>query len=55
VIEIFDTPLWLFIYQKTFAGLISAEFGTLIFCVTWCLILLIPAEIFNRRGIILKI
>jgi len=54
-IKIFDTPLWIFIYQKTFQGFISAEFGTLTFCVAWCLIWLIPAEIFNRRGIILKI
>ena len=52
---ILGTPLWLLIYQKTFQGLISAEFGTLMFCITWCLIWLIPAEIFNRRGIILKI
>lgn len=54
-IKIFGTPLWILIYQNTFQGFISAEFGTLIFCVTWCLIWLIPAEIFNRRGIILKI
>ena len=54
-IKIFDTPLWLLIYQKIFQGLIGAEFGALMFCVTWCLIWLIPAEIFNRRGIILKI
>ncbi len=52
---IFGTPLWLLLYRITFQGFISAEFGTLVFCVTWCLIWLIPAEIFNRRGIILKI
>jgi predicted acyltransferase len=54
-IKIFDTPLWILIYQKTFQGFISVEFGTLIFCVAWCLLWIIPAEIFNRRGIILKI
>lgn len=54
-IMILGTPLWLLLYRITFQGFISAEFGALMFCVAWCLIWLIPAEIFNRRGIILKI
>ena len=54
-IKILGTPLLLLIYKITFQGLISVKFGTLIFCVVWCLLWIIPAEIFNRRGIILKI
>ena len=54
-IQLDGVSLWSLIYQKTFQGFISTEFGTLIFCVAWCLLWIIPAEIFNRRGIILKI
>ncbi|MBQ7704471.1 MAG: DUF1624 domain-containing protein [Selenomonadaceae bacterium] len=54
-IEIEGVPIWILIYQKTFAGLIGVEFGALIFCVNWCALLIIPAEFLNRRGIIIKI
>ncbi len=46
---------WSLLYQKTLQGIFSTEIGTLIFCVAWCLIWIVPAEIFNRLGIILKI
>lgn len=54
-IKILGTPLWLLMYKITFQGFISPEFGTTIFCLIWCILWIIPAEILNQRGIILKI
>lgn len=60
LLYIFPSPiegvnLYFWIFQKTFYQLISPEFGSMIFCVLWCLIWLPLAEIFYRRGIVIKI
>lgn len=44
---------WL--YQHTTQGLVSEKFGATLFCVMWCLLWLPIAEIFYRRGIVIKI
>ena len=54
-IKFFDMPIWYLIYSETFKGFISPEFGTAVFCVTWCLILIIFAEILNRRNIFVRV
>lgn len=46
---------YLWLYYCTTAGLISTEFGATLFCVIWCLLWLPIAEIFYRRGIVIKI
>lgn len=47
--------LYFWIFQKTFCHLISPEFGSMIFCLLWCLMWLPLAEIFCRRNIVIKI
>ena len=49
------TGLYLWLYQHTTQGIISPEFGTLLFCVLWMMLWLPVAEIFYRRGITIKI
>ena len=44
---------WL--YQHTFFHLITPEFGSMIFCMIWCVLWLPLAEILYRRGIIIKL
>lgn len=54
-VKIGGVPILGWIYRHTLQGNFGAELGTLIFCVVWCLLWIIPAEILNRRGIILKL
>ncbi len=49
-----EIPLWSWLYQNTFQGLINVELSTTLFCVAWCLILMIFAEFLNRRNIFIK-
>lgn len=44
---------WL--YQHTTQGIFSPEFGATLFCVLWCLMWLIPAEIFSRMNVTIKL
>ena len=53
--EIAGTPLWILIYQKTLQGFFSVEFSTTLFCVAWCAMLIIPAEILNRHKIFIRL
>ena len=53
--NISGVSLWVLLYQKTFAGFISTEFASLLFCVAWCSILAILAEILNRRKIFIRL
>ena len=47
--------LYLWLYQHTTAGLSSVEFGATLFCAIWLILWLPLAEIFYRRGIVIKI
>ena len=47
--------VYLWIYQNTTQGIISTEFGAMLFCIIWCLLWLPIAEIFYRRNITIKI
>ena len=49
-LSLFD---WL--YQNTTAGFVSTEVGATLFCVLWFLMWLPVAEIFYRRGIVVKL
>lgn len=53
--NISGVSLWTWLYQKTFAGFIGTEFASLLFCVVWCSILAILAEILNRRKIFIRL
>ena len=50
-----DLSLFDWLYQNTTAGILSPEFGATLFCVLWLLMWLPVAEIFYRRGIVVKI
>ena len=50
-----DTGIYIWLYQNTTQGIISTEFGSMLFCVIWCLLWLPIAEFFYRRNIIIKI
>ena len=54
-IPIADSNVWVWIWQKTFQGLISTEFSVMIFCIIWTLFWIPCAMIFDRLGIIIKI
>lgn len=47
--------LYFWLFQTTLAGLISPEFGSMIFCALWCIIWLPLAEVLYRRGVVIKI
>lgn len=47
--------LYFWLFQKTFAHLISPRFGSMIFCALWCTMWLPLAEVLYRRDIIIKI
>ena len=47
--------LYEWLYHHTTAGFITPEFGATLFCAIWCLLWLPLAEIFYRRGIVIKI
>lgn len=47
--------LYLWLYYHTTAEIVSTEFGATLFCLLWTVIWLLPAEIFYRRGIIIKL
>ncbi len=46
---------YVWIFQGTFANLISPQFGSMIFCALWCIMWLPLAEFLYRRGIVIKI
>ena len=50
-----DLRLFDWLYQSTTAGFVSPEFGATLFCVLWLLLWLPIAELFYRRGIVIKI
>ena len=50
-----DTNFYLWLYQHTTQGILSPEFGATLFCVLWGLLWLIPAEIFCRMNVTIKI
>ena len=54
-IKVSGFPLLLVLYQKTWQGIFNSELNITLFCLSWCLLWMIPAEILNRRGIILKL
>lgn len=49
------TSFYVWFYRRTFMHLVSPEFGSMIFCVLWCVLWLPLAEFFYRRGIIIKL
>ena len=49
------TGVYIWFFQRTFAKILSPEFGSMIFCALWCLIWLPFAEILYRRGIVIKL
>ena len=54
-LEIEGVLFYLWIYQYIFYNLIGPEIGSMIFCLLWSLLWLPLAEIFYRRGIVIKI
>ena len=53
-VQIAGVSLWILIYQKTLQGIFSTEFSTTLFCLIWCTLWIIPAEILNRRKIFIR-
>ena len=50
-----ETGLYIWFFMHTFRHIISPEFGSMIFCVLWCLMWLPLAEFLYRRGIVIKL
>ena len=55
VIHVGDRSFYSQLYHQTTAGFVSTEVGATLFCVLWLLLWLPIAEIFYRRGIVIKI
>ncbi len=53
--EIEGVSFYLWLYQSMFHDLINPAFGSMIFCLLWCLPWLVLAEIFYRFKIVIKI
>lgn len=53
-IEIENVPLVIWLYRNTFQGIYNVEFSTLLFCVAWCALWVIPAEILRWRNIVFR-
>ena len=49
------TDFYLWLYQHTTQGIFSPEFGATLFCVLWCLLWFLPAEIFSKLNITIKL
>lgn len=50
-----DTNAYMWLYAHTTQGIVSPEFGTLLFCIMWTALWFPVAEIFRRLNIIIKI
>lgn len=55
VIQIDGISLWVWLWERTVQGFISVEFSSALFCLLWCMLWTIPAQILNRLGIVVKI
>ena len=54
-IQISGVPALFVLYQKTWQGIFSSELNITLFCVSWGMIWLIPAEFLNRHKIFIRI
>ena len=54
-IQISGVPALFLLYQKTWQGIFSNELNITLFCVSWGILWMIPAEILNRRKIFIKL
>ncbi len=54
-INISDIPALIMLYHKTCQGIFGSEMDVLLFCISWLIMWLIPAEILNRRKIFIRL
>ena len=54
-VQISGVPALFVLYQKTWQGIFSSELNITLFCVSWGMIWLIPAEFLNRHKIFIRI
>lgn len=54
-IKISGVPALFVLYQKTWQGIFNSELNITLFCLSWCILWLIPAEILNRHKIFIRL
>ena len=55
ILPVGDTNAYFWLYRHTTAGIISQEFGTMLFCILWTIIWFPVAAIFHRLNLVIKI
>ena len=53
-VKISGVPALFLLYQKTWQGIFNSELNITLFCLSWCILWLIPAEILNRQKIFIR-
>ena len=55
ILPVGDSNAYFWLYRHTTAGIISQEFGTMLFCILWTIIWFPVAAIFHRLNLVIKI
>lgn len=54
-VQVSGVPALFLLYQKTWQGIFSSQLNIMLFCVSWGILWLIPAEILNRKKIFIRL
>ena len=55
ILPVSDTNAYFWLYRHTTAGIISTEFGTMLFCILWTLLWFPVAALFHKLNLVIKI